>query len=106
MDDAELQKHLLMVSEINYRVDRLFETGGIAALTVPVRIVEIAAEAIMGNLEGFNVEQFHVCPGYGGNHVWAMKNHIPAAGPRQIVERCSSHPERRGRSDRRMRPIL
>ena len=94
MNDAELDKHLLMVSEINYRVDRLVERCGMAAMT-PTRVVEIAAEVILSNVAGFNIEQFHICPGYGGNHVWVMKNHIPTTGPRQIVEWCSSHPERR-----------
>lgn len=100
VNQQELEKHLLMVSEINYRVDRLFEMGGTAAAT-PVRIVEIAADAILSGLDGFNIEQFHVCPGYGGNHVWAMRNHVPTVGC-QIVERCDSHPERRS-SERRRR---
>ena len=100
MNEAELERRLLIVSEINYRVDRLIVTCGTAAVTAE-RITEIAAEAILDNMEGFNLEQFHICPGYGGTHVWAMKNHVPTGDLRRMVERCSSHPERRTKERRR-----
>ena len=93
-----LEKSLLVLSELNHRIEKLFSTVGSAALT-PTRLIETVAESILSNIDGFHVEQFHICPGYGDTHVWAMKNHVPTTD-RRLVERCSSHPERRSREQR------
>lgn len=93
IDDQKLARRLLIVDVVLKRAERLVLMTGQAALT-PVRVAELVAEEALRDIDGFNLEQFHVCPGYGDTHVSTMANYVRSAMP-QLIQRCHVHPERR-----------
>lgn len=93
----KLEQTLLTVGEIHHAVERLYNNIGPLEVT-PERITSLVARTVLDGVVE-NIDQFHVCPGYGSTHVWTVKNYIPH--PSRVMERCSSHPERRSGERRR-----
>lgn len=75
LDDKKLARRLLIIDVVLKQTERLLVTAGAAALT-PVRIAEMVAEESLRDIEGFDLEQFHICPGYSNTHVWTKTNYV------------------------------